>query len=87
MKARLLQLEQENTKLRGKLSQQNAKMKILQQENVTFVANQRKFWELIDSWHKDCQKASSLGAINSKDMDRVGPGHSSTDSSDDTWEV
>lgn len=87
MKARLLQLEQENTKLRGKLSQQSAKMKILQQENLTFVANQRKFWELIDSWHKDCQKASSLGAINNKDMERVGPGQSSTDSSDDTWEV
>jgi len=88
MKSRLLQLEQENMKLRGKLAQQNAKMKILQQENVTFVANQRKFWELIDSWHKDCQKASSLGVINNnQDVDRVGPGQSSTDSSDDTWEV
>ena len=35
-------------------------------QNVTFVANQRKFWELIDSWHKDCQQASSLSAINNK---------------------
>ncbi|KAL9953867.1 hypothetical protein ACROYT_G041340 [Oculina patagonica] len=86
MKARLLQLEQENSKLRGKLAQQNAKMKILQQENYTFVANQRKFWELIDSWHKDCQQASSLSAINKKEMERLGQGHSSTDS-DDTSEV
>ena len=37
-------------------------------QNVTFVANQRKFWELIDSWHKDCQKASSLGVINNNQV-------------------
>ncbi|KAJ7365545.1 hypothetical protein OS493_005658 [Desmophyllum pertusum] len=91
MNARLLQLEQENSKLRGKLAQQSTKMKILQQENHTFVTNQRKFWELIDSWHKDCQQASSLSAINKKEINKSGQapvdGQISTDSSDDTWEV
>ena len=33
-------------------------------QNNTFIANQKKFWELIDSWHKDCQKASSLSSQN-----------------------
>jgi len=33
-------------------------------QNNTFIANQKKFWELIDSWHKDCQKASSLNSQN-----------------------
>ena len=27
-------------------------------QNVNFVDNQKKFWELIDAWHKDCQQAS-----------------------------
>lgn len=30
-------------------------------QNNNFVVNQRKFWELIDSWHKDCQQAMPLG--------------------------
>lgn len=30
-------------------------------QNNNFVVNQRKFWELIDSWHKDCQQPMPLG--------------------------
>ncbi|CAH3027741.1 unnamed protein product [Porites evermanni] len=91
MKALLLQLQQENAKLKEKLAQQSKKMKILQQENNTFIANQKKFWELIDSWHKDCQKASSANSQN-----KQGEGSNSlqplaeaasTESSDDTWDV
>ncbi|XP_015767873.1 PREDICTED: serine/threonine-protein kinase Nek9-like [Acropora digitifera] len=61
MKTLLLQVQQENAKLRETLAQQNKEMKILQQENNNFVVNQRKFWELIDSWHKDCQQPMPLG--------------------------
>jgi len=93
MKALLLQLQQENVKLREKLALQAKKMKILQQENNTFVANQKKFWELIDSWHKDCQQASSLTVGNEKEGESSSnhqgsaDARTSTDSSDDTWEV
>ncbi|CAH3150225.1 unnamed protein product [Porites lobata] len=91
MKALLLQLQQENAKLKEKLAQQSKKMKTLQQENNTFIANQKKFWELIDSWHKDCQKASSLSSQNkqgdsSNSLQPLAEA-ASTESSDDTWDV
>lgn len=93
MKALLLKLQQENAKLRERVAQQNKKMKILQQENNNFVVNQRKFWELIDSWHKDCQQATPPTAGNPKEPESVGNmqgsayARTSTDLSDDSWEV
>lgn len=91
MKALLLELQQENAKLKEKLAQQSKKMKILQQENNTFIANQKKFWELIDSWHKDCQKASSANSQNKQGegSNSLQPSAeaASTESSDDTWDV
>lgn len=33
-------------------------------QNATYIANQKRFWELIDSWHKDCQQASALTSDN-----------------------
>ncbi|KAK2561835.1 Serine/threonine-protein kinase Nek9 [Acropora cervicornis] len=92
MKTLLLQVQQENAKLRETLAQQNKEMKILQQENNNFVVNQRKFWELIDSWHKDCQQAMPLGLADPREDGNVGRlgsagARSSTDSFDDAWEV